>query len=655
MPKTKKLSIDKVQDQVERFMTDTDIARDRSERCRDYYDHKQWTEAEAQKLRNRNQAPIVVNRVRYKVNGLVGLYDLRKTDPKAFPRTPKHEESSHSVTDALRFVADNNDFGEIRLNVANEFFVEGYSGAAVVPKEKKNGEIEIQIQEIPWDRIYYDPHSRARDFSDARYMGFYMWLSEDEAREKFPDADIDQLIADSDYFTDETFEDRPRWFDKDRRRVRIAVHFCIHDGEWYYSVFTDSTFLEDPIVSPFLDDEQEPCCPMELVAGNIDRENQRYGETLCWLDQQDEINHRRSKALHLLNYRQTASRKGALKDVKETKRELAKPDGHVEYEGEKGDFEVLETGDMLRGQFELYTDAKSELDAVSYNAQLAGERQQGNLSGVAIDKLQTAGTIELNQQFSLLAGWEKRIYRQIWGRVRQYWTDEKWIRITDDQDNLKWVGLNSQMTAREAMEDKIQDEAMPLSQRRQLAKQYQFLTQAEQQRQNPQLAEQANQRLEQIVDVRNPVAELDVDIIIDQSFDSVNVQEEQFKMMAQFASSQDIDIIELVELSQLRGKDELIEKIEKRRQQQQQAQQGAMQIEQAKAQAEIQKDQADAHKKTAEAQSAQTEAQLKAFELQNKSGKTQAEIRNLLSQAEQRELENWLLLNDPERVHSVSV
>jgi hypothetical protein len=92
---------------VERFLDDTQDAREMSEKCRDYYDGKQWTEQQAAKLRSRQQAPIVVNRIKPKVNGLVGLYNLRETDPKAYPRTQKHEEASHAITDALRYVKDN--------------------------------------------------------------------------------------------------------------------------------------------------------------------------------------------------------------------------------------------------------------------------------------------------------------------------------------------------------------------------------------------------------------------------------------------------------------------------------------------------------------------------------------------------------------------
>ena len=49
---------------------------------------------------------------------------------------------------------------------------------------------------MPWDRIWYDPHSRALDFTDARYKGLVIWMDQDQLEELYPDADevIDSIV-----------------------------------------------------------------------------------------------------------------------------------------------------------------------------------------------------------------------------------------------------------------------------------------------------------------------------------------------------------------------------------------------------------------------------------------------------------------------------
>ena len=216
------------------------------------------------------------------------------------------------------------------------------------------------------------------------------------------------------------------------------------------------------------------------------------------------------------------------------KRELSKPNGHIEYEGEDGDFDILRTNDMAQAQFTLLQDSKQELDAVGFNAQLSGERQ-GDLSGKAIVNLQQAATNELSSLYANLTKWEKRIYTQIWWRIKQFWNEEKWLRVTDDVTKLRWVGLNQQITLQEKLKETASDESLPQQVRIQAGQQLAQMMQV----QAPEL--------QQLVEVRNDVAQLDMDIIIETSYDLVNIQREQFELLAKIAQTRpDVPFTEVI-------------------------------------------------------------------------------------------------------------
>ncbi len=597
---------------AEEYLTLTEEARIKSERARDYVLGYQWTAEETEALTRRGQAPIVVNRIKPKVEGLKGLLIQRATDPKAFPRTQAHEDAAHAITDGLRFVADNNDFDSLKLDVADNYIVEGVGGA-VVEVKRRNGQDEIVLNRIPWDRIYYDPHSRRDDFEDARYLGVITWLDADVARTHFGKV-VDDLPADN--YDGETFEDKPRWVvgNDSRRRIRVAMEYFKADGDWHVAYFCGETFLKEPEKSKYVDEYGQTMCPIVLVGCHIDRDNRRFGEVEHWLDLQDEINHRRSKALHLLSQRQTKSVRGAIKDKAELKAELAKADGHVEVDGDSADFDVLPTGDMAQAQFALLEEAKNEIDSVGYNAQLAGERQ-GNLSGKAILALQGAGANELAALFQKISQWEKRIYRQIWYRIRQTWTAERWIRVTDDQTKLRWVGFNTPITIQQALEEKINDEAEDPVVRKQAAQMFTAMMEA----QDP--------RLQQMAETRNPVAELDVDIKLEQSLDTVNIQQEQFEMLMQYSQAGgDIPVTEILKLSSFRNKDELIEGIEEAQkaagEAAQQAAQAQFEQEQKSVELELRKDM------TLQSQKLESQERIKAAELELENEKLQMQIQS---------------------------
>ena len=80
--------------------------------------------------------------------------------------------------------------------------------------------------------------------------------------------------------------------------------------------------------------------------------------------------------------------------------------------------------------------------------------------------------------------------------------------------------------------------------------------------------EQANpQALSQLVETRNRPVELDMDVILDESYDTVNISQEQLDAILKFGAQNQFDIIDLLQISNIKGKDKLIDKIENRRNQ----------------------------------------------------------------------------------------
>lgn len=609
------LELETVVKNVEDFLINTETARYLSERDRDYKDHLQWTEEERNEVESRGQAAITENHIKPKVESLKGLLVQQKTDPKAWARTQKHEKAAEAVTDALRFVSDNNDLDSIKLDVAENVFVEGYGGA-ITQVVQKGEEIEIEITHIPWDRYYYDIHSRRLDFTDKRWDGMIIWMDEEQVEEIFDlsDEDIAELYVDSSDNGFETFDDRPQWVDRKEKRIRVCQHFEIYDGKWYMCYFTSNKFLLDPIESPYLDEYGEPVNPIEAVAANIDRDNNRFGEVRYWIDMQDEINHRRSKYLFLLSSRQTIGRKGAIPDIPALKRELAKPDGHVEYEGEKGDFDVLPTADMAQAQFTLLQDSKNAFAAYGFSPNISGK----NLSGVAVNSLEQSATNDLASLYQGLSNFEKRIYLQIWQRVKQFWKEEKWLRVLDDKTKLRWVGLNQKITLKMMLEESAADESLDIEQRQQVQMRLQQMMQA----QDP--------RLNQVIESRNDVSEIDVDIILETQPDTVNVQREQFSLLAKIAQTNpDVPFTEVLKLSELRGKDKVIKSIEASMQARSASQQKAQQIQEQVVQGDLAETQTKA-----QLNQAKTKAE---FE---KSEKTKAD-------KEQVELQSEFMLEQP--------
>ena len=518
--------------------------RAEAEAWRDYRNGNQWTSAEAATLAKRKQPMVTIDRIGPKVDFLLGMESAQRSDPKAFPRTPEEEQGAEAASDALRYVMDASQWDEVRSECFDHFIVEGLCGVDIQLRDKGQEKC-IDIKPIHWDRVFFDPHSRRRDFTDAKYVGQFVWMDLEDAILQWPGKE-DALNATMSSETGQTYEDVPRlrWADPKRKRVRIAEMWTQESGKVFHSTFTKAGVLER-MESPFLNEDGQPESGFVFGSCYVDRDGNRFGVVKRWISLQDEINKRRSKAMHLMNTRQTYG--NALTGEKgKLKAELAKPDGHVELEGDAKfgqDFGVIPTTDMAAAQFQLLQDAKQEIDAVGVNAAMSGTEQRV-MSGRALMARQEMGQNELGPVFDWFKSWQLAVYRKVWNRVRQYWTAEKWVRVTDDERNIRFVGLNAPITLGEQIMERMKSEGVEVT---------------------PDMERQAKESpaLQQVVGVRNNVQELDVDITLDTAPAIASLQIEQFQGLIELAKGGvPIPPTALIKASSLRNKDAILEEMQ---------------------------------------------------------------------------------------------
>lgn len=593
-------------DMVRQFETAEETTRDaraRSERCRDYFDDKQLTDDEEAELKKRGQPPVVFNEIKPKIKTMMGLEKQTRKDPKAFPRNPYDEDAARAATDALRFVADDSQWDDKRSKASKNLAIEGTGIVMVGVKQTRNG-IDPDIRHIPWDRHYFDPHSSEDDFNDAAYQGLVVWMDLEDAVRQYPDAK--QALTDTwmQSKSDDTYDDKPKWNlwgDYKRRRVRLCEHYYREGGKWMFCIFTKGGFVVGPMESPYQGEDGQPECPIKAISLYVDRDNNRYGEVQSMLSPQDEINKRRSKSLHIVNTRQVRVSPNVGIDPAAIRKELARPDGV--FIGEQGDVEVLQTNDMAAGNLNLMLDAREHIHRTGANSALAGKDSQGQ-SGRAIVALQQGGMTEAADFLDCVRRLSFMVYRSVWCRIQQFWKDERWVRVTDNQNNVRFVGLNRPITA-------LQQMAAQMGIKKEMLPQLEQAAQAgdPQAAQITQMLQQfaADPRSQQVVGIENNVTELDVDIIIDEGIDTPTAQAEQFDVVAKMLPGappnlQPILWKMLINSSQLNGKDELDKAMSEPPPPEAQKMQ---EIQMAGAVAEVEKTQAEKDKITAETQQIQ--------------------------------------------------
>ena len=210
-------------------------------------------------VKKRGQPPVIDNRIKTKIDYLVGLEKQQRIKPRAFPRTPVHEEDADAATEALRYVAESEDYDDKRSAVWRNMLVEGAGGIRVYAEPSRAAHavshglwagaaaerraMTSASSASPGTGCSVDPHSAEADFSDAAYLGVVMWMDYDDALALYPDAQRRARRRRCASAPSDTYDDKPKfshWADRqaqarahlpdlDQARRRVALR-RVHQG-----------------------------------------------------------------------------------------------------------------------------------------------------------------------------------------------------------------------------------------------------------------------------------------------------------------------------------------------------------------------------------------------------------------------------------------
>ena len=566
-----------------------DKARRDAQVWQNYYDGVQWTDAERRTLEARGQPALAFNHVKPAVNAIIGIVERGRTDPKGWGRTPKDQDSAEVATDGLRYVADVTRFQSKRRDCLKDFLIWGICAGVTEMGEGA----EIGLRRIRPEEFFYDPYSRDTDFGDARYMGIAKWMDEQDVIDLYPDqAETIRTSFNYDQAASDTFRDRPKdgwaWVDSRQRRIMCFEMYKRKGGAWEKCVFVSGGVLESG-PSPFVDSKTgQPKCAIIAQSAYVDIDNARYGIVRDMLGPQDAINKARSKAVHILNVAKLRVDPGVI-DIDTVRTQWAKPDGIIE--AREGQVEELGDRNLAPGHLELLRDAKEEMRRQSPTPGIVG-RQGASQSGRAILAEQQAGLTEQAPLLAQFDDWTLRVYRAFWDAIKQFWNMPKWVRVTDDEQAPRFVGLNVPQPMVDPMTGM------------------------------PQVDPMTGQPM---VQMQNAPAEMDVDIVIDSTPDTAVIQEEQFQRLAELVQAGlPIPPDVLIEASALPKKRLLLDKLKQSQEQAAQQPNAAMQAEQAKMEMQAQ----------AKARELELQAQAKAMELERQDMADQRKAERAMQLAE---------------------
>lgn len=560
------------------YWTNKDRERAEIRSARRYYDGDQLSPEQLDILRREGRPPVIYNEIQPAIDGIVGTVERLRQDPKAYPRTPRHEQGAEVATSVLNYALDACNWRSITPRIARNGALDGVAGVEMAFIDGDVGDREITLKPIDAETFFYDPRSVEPDFSDALYMGVSKWVDIDVAKGLFPDRaqDIEDIADQGGGQEEWNLNDRQNlWVSTNERKIRIVEQWYKRRGKWKFAFYTGAMILHEGD-SEFLDEKGDTTSRYILFSANVDFEGDRYGFFRNLKPMQDEINSRRSLGLKALMATRVYVEKGTVDDVENIRAEINRLDGVIQYpHGAKID--ERDNAAKAAGNFEMLQEARQQMDRRSLSPPVSAEAgAPKDLSGRAIQLLQQAALARIGPFLLGYRDWKIRVYRAMWNNIQRYWESERWIRVTDDDGLAEFMPINSVS---------FNETGQPV--------------------------------------IQNQLGSLDIDIVLDEGPDSVTLMQDTFDTLVQLSQQgAPVPPDVVLEMSNLPGsmKKRIMDKLQQAQQQPDpaaQAMQAKLQLEQQKMQMDMAAKQAAAE---LEQQKAERDAQLAVFRAQTDAG-----------------------------------
>jgi len=200
--------------------------------CFNFVEGKQWEDKDVEYIKKESPTrPIMTfNDVLPIVRILSGIERQAREDFKILPRQGADTDSAQMMSELFRFVSDANLWFYQRIRKSNDVNIAGKGYVKVDISYEKNVLGDVLMRRKSPFEVFEDPLADEWDGSDRRWCADGIWVTEDEAKELWPEfedqitfgewlsSDTGRMPA---HLLGDTLGDISQYIDKQTKRVRI--------------------------------------------------------------------------------------------------------------------------------------------------------------------------------------------------------------------------------------------------------------------------------------------------------------------------------------------------------------------------------------------------------------------------------------------------
>jgi len=414
----------------------------------DFYHNRHYTKDQLAVLANRGQPAETFNVIKLFARMLLGYYSTIVNNVKINPAKENSIITASVLQDTTDYVFRTNNFSsegdKIKLDCILTGLMCSYTDVEQLDETDDFGrpKYKINIHHVPSLELAIDPMSRLDDYSDAKFIHRFKWVAEEDVDSMFGKAKREKIDAyynhlyideaDFSYTYSTQFMGRYKRFDN-----YLIVHTIMKDGDKTWSIY----WCQDEILSKKEITYKEVKNPYRVQKLNTSNRAEFYGMFREVLETQNAINQALLKIQLMVNTQKAFVEDGAVEDLATFTDQFNRVNAIIPVK----DLNGIKIENLTREVIDQYTVIDKSLDRIqrvlSVNDSFLGMAYASD-SGAKVKLQQNASAVAQRystskiEQFYRLLGWD------IVNLIKQYFTANDIIRVSDNYQGNKWVELN---------------------------------------------------------------------------------------------------------------------------------------------------------------------------------------------------------------------
>lgn len=421
---------------------------------RNMYHNRQYNSQQLAILERRGQPPETFNVIKLFARLLVGYYSTIVNTVEVFPTQIEDKLTAMLLNDVVKFTFEQNKFETEGDKVKLDGILSGLMCTYIdVLETGKRDEFNrpirrIELSHVPSQEIVLDPSSKKEDYSDARYIHRFKWVSKDFLRTVAKDKNIfDKLTAYENFTNKEDTEYYNYYEDKFIGTYKIydnylLVHTIIKDDEGKsWSIYWSGDVIIDKKEITY----KEVKFPYRIQKVHSSDKAEYYGLFREVIESQKAINQALLKIQLMANSQKALVERGAVEDLDEFTDAFNRVNAVIPVKDIAG-INIQNLTAEVKEQYAIIDKALDRIQRIlGVNDSFLGMAYASD-SGRKVKLQQNATILALRylttkiEQMYRMIGWD------IVNLVKQFYTASEVIRIADKPTGERWIEINKPLT-----------------------------------------------------------------------------------------------------------------------------------------------------------------------------------------------------------------